>query len=506
MKDLATIMEEAVETKRIFDEARAAVSSRRRSSMPGKSPAAPSKYEVIDLKVLGRDAANKARELFNAKKAEVLSQYNDFNQVPPEGRAELHRLVKAAYDSEFEVVSLAEGYQAEMTLLTALMHSETAYKQYATGNNTVIEQLMINDAKVSESAERDMNEFEAHRAQEKYTPAKRAKDERYELLEKARTNAWKIKGKKVDPAPSIFEGSREFTLFLSRNDVAKTGYAGVAYINEGKNSKEIIIGNPHLCHINDMRSVTALYHGFVPNQFEKSLKPYLDSIINKLKAEGKNPSEFTFTLTGFSLGAALSDLGAAYLHEQGYKVATFGIDNPGTGKIYDKVRRETRNEIRANKKPLVVTKPSQPDPDINNYITSKQTVANSINPQVGTVHIFREHERPEGLDKHNRPDRIFKLSHLMHIKGGLRVHSEANYNLKQDNTSIINADQPSGKKHTSSPVLRVATTCLAVPVVLPFLLASAPFVCIYKGVKKAAKAVEKHRHKDDQPKPAKNIH
>lgn len=470
---------------------------RRRSSVPNRKPSKPSKYEIIDLKILARDAATKAREVFIAKKAEVLINCNgDLSQVPTEDRVELHRLLKEAYDMQFNRVQLGESYREEGQLLESYMISEIAYKKYAEGNNeaNLLTSLAANDTRVSEATARDDDKFQEHIAQ--YSTAKRAWAERYELLEKARSNAWKIKGRKVDPSPLIYEGSKEFRLLHSRNDTAKTGYAGVAYINENANGKEIIIGSPHLAKFNDMRSVTALYHGSVPNQFEQSLKPFLDEIMENLK--GEDHKKIKITLTGFSLGAVLSDLGAAYLHEHGFNVSTFGIDNPGTGKLCDKVRKQTRKEMLAQKQPLTVTKTSQPD--IHNYITSKQTIANSIHPQVGTVHVFSDAERPAELDKHQRPDRIFKLRHLMNLKSGLQIHSEANYNLKQDSTAISVINQPESKNNKSFPVLRAATTFLAVPVMLPLLVVSAPLVCAYKGVKKMAKAVEKHRHKDEQAK------
>jgi len=315
--------------------------------------------------------------------------------------------------------------------------------------------------------------------------------ERRTVLDNVRNQADFLKSGKFKPAPSVFEGSQQLDMFSSCNHVAQNGYAGIAYINRDK--KEIIIASPPTMKMIDFRSLSAIYHGFVPIQFEQSLKPYLDSVIGKLIAEGVDPKSYTFTLTGFSLGAALSDLGAAYLHERGFEVSTYGVDNPGTGKIYDKVRAAARKEAAANGE-----KPNDVEPKVNNYVMSEQTIANSLNPQVGAVFAISSSEK--AAEKQElRSDRIFSLWHALHFVGGLAKHNTAQGILTDQSISIVKAKTPATDElKTSSRGLRIASTCLAAPILASLLIAASPFIAIFKVGEIAVDSIKEYANRDLQ--------
>ena len=312
------------------------------------------------------------------------------------------------------------------------------------------------------------------------------------LLHDIRTQVGFVKSGEFTPAESVFEGAQQLERYSFCNHVEQTGYAGIAYINWGKN--EIIIASPPSMRMIDVRSLSAIYHGFIPIQYEKSLKPYLDSIITKIISDGLNPKSYTYLLTGFSLGAALSDLGAAYLHERGFEVSTCGVDNPGTGKIYSKVRDAARREAVANGEA-----PHSIEPFINNYVMSEQTIANSLNPQVGVVYTISENNKLADITQQLRSDRIFSFCLALQFTGGLAKHNTAQGILADQNVLIKKAKTPAAnEQHTASYGLRIASTCLAAPILTSLLLVASPFIAIYKLGELAIDSIKDHANRDLQ--------
>lgn len=315
---------------------------------------------------------------------------------------------------------------------------------------------------------------------EQMTPEKQAEQDeqmRLAFLAEGRDQVGELKcGRPIlDELGESVRGGTVLWKSRARNDVDKTGYAGVAYSNPDK--KEIIIASAPSMVLKDFRSISSLYHGLVPNQFEQSLKPFLDSIIKEL---GEDAKGYTFTLTGFSLGAALSDLGAAYLHERGFNVVTHGVDNPGTGKIYEKVKAQTRAN-HPNEAPAA--KPAE----VHNYILSEQNVANSVNPQRGKVHTIGI----QGQEVAAPRDRIFNIWHLLSAVSGFTKHNTAEEQLR--NVGYFDAHiPPEGKQNKAYPIVRKATTCLIVPILASVLLVPALAYGAYIGAGKLKNSIKEY--------------
>lgn len=172
-------------------------------------------------------------------------------------------------------------------------------------------------------------------------------------------------------------------------NASKSGFYGTAYINEA--SKEVVIANSGtnfnifglgwltkldfsvpVDFIKDLYSDTQLFLGYVPNQFTNGADKFTDAVIKQLGNESHN---YTFTTTGHSLGAVLSNLENIKLTAMGYHVSSVNIDSPGSKPILENYIENHNLKLGCD------------NLDITTFNAPKH-LANSVHDEVGNVYEF----------------------------------------------------------------------------------------------------------------------
>ncbi len=148
-------------------------------------------------------------------------------------------------------------------------------------------------------------------------------------------------------------------------------YRAVAFINE--DSKEVLIANAGTDPLSrsDILDDIALKNGRLPYKFE-SAKYFLDNVINLLE----NPLEYTFAITGHSLGGVMSDLVACELASRGFKVeSSYTFDNPGSKPVVENALKEGS-----------LSEFEQSSIDFKAY-NARPNLINTTNEQMGETHL-----------------------------------------------------------------------------------------------------------------------
>ncbi|WP_039457227.1 lipase family protein [Candidatus Jidaibacter acanthamoebae] len=183
----------------------------------------------------------------------------------------------------------------------------------------------------------------------------------------------------------------EWKKLLTSDEVSasKSGFYGTAYINE--TSKEVVIANSGtnfnvfglgwlskfdfsvpIDFVKDLYSDTQLFFGYVPNQFTYGADKFTDAVIKQL---GNEAHDYTFTTTGHSLGAVLSNLENAKLTSLGYQVSSVNIDSPGSKPILENYIQDNNLKLGCD------------NLDITTFNAPKH-LANSVHDEVGNVYEF----------------------------------------------------------------------------------------------------------------------